>query len=93
MPEIASHQIPTQIATPSLISHIMDLKYDLWWHVVRLFRPDNLARTRANIFGNISSFNMLCLPHESGIKVSGMPKIENAEHHPLRKEVSEPAKS
>jgi FkbM family methyltransferase len=68
-----------------LITFIMEMNYDLWWHIVPLFRPNNHARTRQNIFGNIKSFNMLCLPRERGIKVTGTSKVEDSEFHPLRK--------
>jgi hypothetical protein len=63
----------------------MEMNYDLWWHIVPLFRPNNHAHTRQNIFGNISSFNMLCLPRERGMKVTGMSKVEDTEFHPLGK--------
>ena len=68
-----------------LIVFIMEMKYDLWWHIVPLFRPDNHAHTRANIFANIASLNMLCVPHERKIALSGLQKIEDPELHPLRK--------
>ena len=68
-----------------LIVFITEMKYDLWWHIVPLFRPDNHAHTRANIFANIVSCNMLCVPHEGKITPSGLQKIEDPELHPLRK--------
>jgi FkbM family methyltransferase len=68
-----------------LIRFIMEMNYTLWWHIVPLFRPDNQAHTHANIFDKVSSFNMLCLPRESSIKVTGLHKIEDFELHPLRK--------
>jgi len=48
-------------------------------------RPNNHAYTSVNIFGNVASFNMLCLPQERKIQVSGLQRIENAEFHPLQK--------
>jgi hypothetical protein len=65
-----------------LIRCIMEMNYDLWWHEVPLFRPDNHAHTRWNIFGNVSSLNMLCLPRERNVNVTGAKKIENPEFHP-----------
>ena len=62
------------------------MNYDLWWHIVRLFRKDNRAHTSVNIFGNVASFNMLCLPKDSNIKISGLQKIDDANIHPLRTE-------
>lgn len=68
-----------------LIVSIMEMKFDLWWHIVRLFRPNNRAGTRQNIFGNVVSVNMLCVPCERGMKVTGMSKIDDPESHPLKK--------
>ena len=65
-----------------LITCIMEMNYDLWWHKVPLFRPNNHAHTRWNIFGNICSLNMLCLPRERNTKVTGLTKIESPEFHP-----------
>jgi FkbM family methyltransferase len=67
-----------------LITSIMEMNYNLWWHIVPLFRPNNHAHTPQNIFGSIHSFNMLCLPRERAMKVTDMPKIEDAEFHPVQ---------
>jgi hypothetical protein len=75
-------------ASRDLITCIIEMGYEMWWHIVPLFRQDNHACTRANIFGNVCSFNMLCLPRESKIKVTGLPKVENAEFHPLRRKAT-----
>lgn len=71
-------------SSKSLIEYCWSLDYDLYWHVVPLFRPDNLANTTANIFGNIHSFNMIGLPRESGKAFVGDTKIENSDAHPLK---------
>jgi FkbM family methyltransferase len=68
-----------------LIEFVMEMNYDLWWHIVHLFRKHNRAHTVVNIFGNIASFNMLCLPKDSKLKVSGLQKIDNPKLHPLSK--------
>lgn len=49
----------------ALIEQIWALDYRLWWHVVPLFRPNNFAHTRENIFGRLVSINMLGLPAET----------------------------
>jgi hypothetical protein len=68
-----------------LLSYVNELNYDVWWHVVHLFRKDNFARTQANIFGNISSFNILCIPKERRVIVNGLKKVENTTYHPLKR--------
>ena len=67
-----------------LIKFVMGMNYDLWWHIVHLFRKDNRARTAVNIFGNVCSFNMLCLPKDRNLKVAGLQKIDDPDAHPLR---------
>lgn len=51
----------------ALIKRILDLGYRLWWHVVPLYSPHNPRGNAGNVFGNISSLNMACLPRESGM--------------------------
>jgi len=48
----------------ALIEQVMALDYRLWWHAVPVFRQNNRGRTLQNIFGNVTSFNMLCIPAE-----------------------------
>ncbi|EME71798.1 SAM-dependent methyltransferase [Paramagnetospirillum caucaseum] len=51
----------------ALIKRILDLGYRLWWHVVPLFSPGNHRGNAGNVFGNVASLNMACLPRESGM--------------------------
>lgn len=50
----------------SLIALLQQLGYRLWWHLPRLFNPGNFRRHAENVFGNVVSVNMLCLPVEDG---------------------------
>jgi FkbM family methyltransferase len=59
----------------ALIGRIMDLGYRLWWHVVPLFNPQNHRGLAENVFGRVSSLNMLCLPRETGTVVGGGAEI------------------
>jgi FkbM family methyltransferase len=67
-----------------LIKFIMKMNYELWWHIVPLFRHNNLAHTHLNIFGDTSSYNMVCFPKEMNVKAAGFQKIDNYDFHPLR---------
>ena len=69
----------------SLIKYAWEIGYDLYWHIVPLFRPNNFANTSANIFGGVCSFNMLGIPVESKMEISGGQKITDAETHPFKK--------
>lgn len=68
-----------------LFETVRDMGYDIWWHGVPLFRPDNLASTRENIFGNVYSFNLLCFDKALNKTVEGLRKIETLADHPLLK--------
>jgi len=59
----------------ALIALLLSWRYRLYWHKPRLFAPDNFAGDAENIFGNIASFNMLCIPAERGIVVQGLQEI------------------
>src|SRR5258706_3868087 len=46
----------------ALVSQLEALGYRLHWHLPPYFNPGNHARNPVNVFGNIASRNMLCLP-------------------------------
>ena len=60
----------------ALVRLIASLGYRLHWHLPRLFNPDNFAANPDNVFGDIVSRNMLCLPAESTVKVEKMQPVE-----------------
>jgi FkbM family methyltransferase len=79
-----------------LITKLFELSYDLWWHIVPLFRKNNFAGNTTNVFGNIHSFNLLCLPSERtlirakleeiGISSTKLRPCKDAKIHPLTPE-------
>jgi len=69
----------------ALLSTLMALDYEIWWHVVPLFRANNKARVRENVFGGISSFNIFAAPKERGATVANTSRIEDPREHPLRR--------
>ena len=69
----------------ALIEQIMALDYKLWWHVPPMFNPNNYFGVKENEYGNIASFNMLCLPLEDNTQVNGMLKVTDATFHPMRR--------
>ena len=66
----------------ALIEQLMAMDYRLWWHIPRLFNPNNYFGVLENEFGNAASFNMLCLPREEQTKVVGLTEITDASLHP-----------
>jgi FkbM family methyltransferase len=45
-----------------LVRLIDSLGYNMWWHTPALYSPNNFRNNKENIFGNVVSVNMLCLP-------------------------------
>jgi FkbM family methyltransferase len=58
-----------------LISLIQSLDYDLWWHFAPLFSTENYLQVAENIFGGVTSINMLCIPKEAARNVTGLREI------------------
>ena len=62
-----------------LISLLAELGYEQYWHVAPLFSPGNFrGATEDRVTGGASSLNMLCLPKESSVAVSGFERIDPA---------------
>ena len=70
-------------ASRALIEWLWQQDYRLWWHVPFLFSPDNFFGNDENIYGDVASVNMLCLPKECTVPVSGLPAVTDAGHNPL----------
>ena len=59
-----------------LIALIQSFGYRLWWHLPRMYNPENFRGDKENIFGNIVSVNMLCLPREVQTTID-LPEIKS----------------
>jgi len=59
----------------SLIEHMLNLDYRLFWHLPPLFRPGNFFEQPNNVFGNIVSVNMLAVPASSHVKIKGLKPV------------------
>ena len=59
----------------ALISHIVGLGYRCYWHLPPLFNRDNFRQHAANVFGDIVSVNMLCLPPGDMLDVSPLRPV------------------
>ncbi len=58
-----------------LIQFIDQLGYNMYWHLPPLFNPDNFAKNSENVFDNIVSINMLCVPKETPMKITGLERV------------------
>lgn len=61
-----------------LIEMISGLGYNLYWHVAPLFRPGNFNNVTENVFAELASLNMICVPAERNYPVKGVEKIDPA---------------
>lgn len=66
-----------------LIGLLFEIGYRLWWHTPPLFDPDNYYGNGDNVFGNIRSFNMLCVHRDTESKITGVTEITDPSAHPL----------
>jgi FkbM family methyltransferase len=64
-----------QEKSASLIAWLLNAAYRLYWHLPRLFNPGNYFSNPENLFGNIVSVNMLCVPEETGLLIDGLRPI------------------
>jgi FkbM family methyltransferase len=69
--------------SPQLIQWLFDHGYHLWWHLPPLFNPDNFFGMKENIYSNIRSFNMLCIPGNKNATIEGMTRVLDPFYHPL----------
>ena len=67
---------------PPIIEHVLGLDYKMWWHLPPMFNPKNHAGNSENLFGNIVSKNVLCIPAERNLKVKGLREVAGPEDHP-----------
>jgi len=68
----------------SLIAQLANLDYELFWHVSPFFNQDNFKRNPINIFGDLASVNMLCLPREKKISGQGLEEVRPGRPRPSR---------
>jgi FkbM family methyltransferase len=71
--------------SPALITQIRDLGYKLYWHLPPLYNPKNMAGDVENIYPNVVSVNMLCVPNAQQIAMNGFVEVAGADDHPFAK--------
>ena len=70
--------------SPGLISMMRDWGYRLYWHLPPLYSPSNFAQEQENLFPGIVSVNMLGVPSEVNMEISGLNEVRSPEDYPLR---------
>lgn len=59
----------------SLIEFLKSLDYRLYWFRPPLFNPKNFFNNPENVFGNIVSIDMLCIPKDFNIVIEGLEEV------------------
>ena len=57
-----------------LIELLNSFGYTCFWHTPALFNPNNYFKNKNDVFGDIGSINMLCVPQ--GIKIQGLEEAD-----------------
>jgi len=59
-----------------LVRYIDGLGYAMYWHLPPLFNPSNFRQNPNNIFGNIVSANMICVPKSTPHALEGFQSVQ-----------------
>jgi len=62
-----------------LIETLFSAGYRLYWHLTKLFNPENFYANTENVFKNLISRNMLCVHKSNSTTVLNMPEITSAD--------------
>lgn len=66
-----------------LVALLIGLGYRLWWHIPKLFSPDNFFGVKDNLYGEVASFNMFCC-RDAHPASAGLVEIRSPDDpHPL----------
>ena len=64
-----------QDRSAELVRYLDELGYRMYWHIAPLFRQDNFAGCSENVFGNVASANMFCVPKEAQATLTGFAPV------------------
>lgn len=60
-----------------LISLLFELGYQPYWHIAQMFNPNNFAGYQDDVFRNTVSINMICLPKEQAVQITGFRRVDS----------------
>jgi FkbM family methyltransferase len=61
--------------SPALIEFLMSLDYDCYWDLPVMYRRGNFYANPENVFSQIRSINMLCVPKKANANIEGMRRV------------------
>jgi FkbM family methyltransferase len=56
----------------ALVQFIYNLEYKAYWHITDLYNPHNFAGNLENVFKDIVSFNLICIPNDKKCNITGL---------------------
>jgi len=62
-----------------LFEALFALGYDAWWHLPPLFNAYNWFGESEDLFPNVVSANVLCLPREAKARIDGLAAVRSAD--------------
>ena len=65
-----------------ILTWLFERKYKMWWHFPELYNPQNYFSNPVNIYGAVSSINVLALPEEKQANI-GLREVINADEFPV----------
>jgi hypothetical protein len=68
-----------------LINIIRQYQYRAYWHMPMMFNPMNFFEVAENIYPNLYSINMLCVPNESAMDMRNFTEAADTKFHPLKR--------
>jgi len=67
----------------ALIEWLLEQNYRLYWHIAKLYNPNNFRGNKENVYAQTGSYNMLCVHRDCPLKITGSEEITDASFHPL----------
>lgn len=61
----------------ALVGWLIDHGYRCYWHRVPLYYEGNFNGEKLNVFGDLISQNMICVPDDSRYRIEQLPEIED----------------
>lgn len=59
-----------KLKSPDLLQWLFDHDYRVWWHTPALFNADNHFQNAENVYGNISSLNVLAIRRDAEANIA-----------------------
>lgn len=68
--------------SPELLEHIMAAGYRVYWHLPKMYNPDNFFGNQDCVFTDILSVNILCVPENAEQPDLGLQEVQSASEFP-----------